>query len=151
METNKQGNLLNAISELNGNAESITINWEQTGLLEGLNEDEKSIVAWNLEQIAQYLLSENCPIKDNALDIVAFPAARRVLKKDVSYKLNIPDFLSELASDYATISEIHGSSEVDLEAEFLAKWCDKYAERNISRVKSLNEERNRWKLLAGIK
>lgn len=126
--------------------------WEQSGLLEGLNEESKSIVSICLERAAKYLLAEDCPIEDGIVNVIAFPAIRRVLGQEINLQIDVPKFLSELATDFKKekpkLKNIPG---IDTEAAFLAKWCENYVQNNSHRRKALNEELSRLKVLSGIK
>ena len=60
----------------------IARNWEQSGLLEGLNKHQKSNVAQLLENQASYLLNEvTLDASAGRFDTVAFPMVRRIFSR----------------------------------------------------------------------
>ncbi len=60
----------------------IARNWEQSGLLEGLNKGQKSNVAQLLENQASYLLNEvTLDASAGRFDTVAFPMVRRIFSR----------------------------------------------------------------------
>lgn len=131
---------------------SVLRNWEESGLLEGLNDTLKKVVANKLEEAAQFLLNTGDE-KYHRVDTVTFPAVVRVLRTEVVDDFKIKEFISELAFDYNRAAvEFNENSKNDMEASFLAKWCKDFVKRNQNPKKvKLNEEKQRWKILAGIK
>jgi len=75
----------------------IARNWEQSGLLEGLNKGQKSNVAQLLENQASYLLNEvTLDASAGRFDTVAFPMVRRIF----SHWHFLQDFCSIWMQEY---------------------------------------------------
>lgn len=89
---------------------NIIINWSPSGLIDGLEEDEKRILALLLEKIAQILLIKRV---NSVVDIIAYPIATRCYRKlnyIIKDALNFIRYLEirypELSEQFSDITEI---------------------------------------------
>lgn len=112
--------------------------WENSGLLEDLNEEQKNELAKVFEDLARYSISLE---KDGPVFGFIFPAIRRVymkINKPGKFPLvvNVVDLFFDLNKKWILFREknktevenseyISGSS-IDVEAEFAYNYCEEY-------------------------
>lgn len=129
--------------------------WQESGLLEGLSDEFKVIVAQQLQ------ITENEINKDtskNKLSVLAFPITRRIGQK-AGNQLDVPHMLNKLKEMYdkegwimeTSLNKTPKQGDPDPEAMFCATFCENYFnEFHNSEPTAINEERKRWAVLAGI-
>lgn len=129
--------------------------WQESGLLEGLSDEFKAIVAQQLQ------ITENEITKDtfkNKLSVLAFPITRRIGQK-VGNELDVPHMLNKLQEMYnkegwimeTSLNQIPKKGDSDPEVMFCSTFCENYYnEFHNPKSKSINEEKKRWAILSGI-
>ena len=85
--------------------DKIIINWSHSGLLDGLEEDDKRILALLLEKIAQILLVKRV---NSVIDTIAFPIATRCYRKLNYIIKDAWEFIRYLEIRYPELSEQFG-------------------------------------------
>lgn len=137
--------------------------WMVVGLLEGLNEDERIVMAVIFEEILDYMLSGELlrEFGDNEgqLETFAFPAARRLLKagklkrlyenrSNVSIRKAVKKFAPKLIRDIQIFKQTPeliemfrnistGISGMDAESEMISLYCESFTWKHIIKNKQI--------------
>lgn len=114
--------------------------WVESGLLNGLDEEQSNELGKVFEELVEYLISLK---KSDAVFGFIFPTIRRIYSKidkvgKFSFIVNVVDLFWDLNDKYIIFREENkkyvedaeyvSSSSIDVEAEFVRTYCEKYIE-----------------------
>ena len=113
--------------------DNITQMWKESGLLEGLNDEQSIELAKIFEDLTQYVTSS----KETIVDFFIFPAVRRIyvdINKPGKFPLvvNTVDLFWDLNDKWIIFkkkySELTVVPGIDMEAMFICEYCEDYIE-----------------------
>jgi hypothetical protein len=125
--------------------DEITSRWDETGLLYGLSDAGKTILAMKMERLAQHLLSSDYR-HDERLETYIFPIVRRVCVSRIESSASTATYIYHgnvdpivLLNDFSEwfhssncqdlMADIGVYSGIDVEAEMCAIYCDLFKDK----------------------
>jgi len=120
----------------NYKTKQIRDNWERTGLLEAIpNEDKEKIALYYEIGMVLLLLEDGDDETSGRFEQILFPIIRRIYTLSIKKELSIEDIFKKTkeflySEEYKNAEEEDkkDTCEVDMEAELTSEFCDKYAE-----------------------
>ena len=118
--------------------DEIITRWQESGLLDGLTNEQKVILAPLYDSMAKHIISLNIINKDYGqrnIETVIFPIMYRVIKKGGTIQeittlyQNVVDFFNENEN-----IEVESFYNVDVEVELCALFVENYLEKNIKPI-----------------
>jgi hypothetical protein len=137
--------------------DEITEKWEKYGLLEGISMEDKKTLAHAYNNIAKYLLDGN-GYNTQELETWIFPCIRRIFpfKKNVD-PIDVYHSLYRFYGEKWDVAQniVHSFPGVDVEAEFIAMFCEEYTKpafiiKKPRRTFSTFSGFNRWNKTWGV-